>query len=422
MLTARDDDVDSIVGLELGADDYVTKPFNPRALVARVKAILRRTSGAARGGRPIEVGDAADRPAPARGDGRRRRPRAALARVRPARGARPRPRRRPDPRRAARGRLGHRLPGRDPDRRRPRRPRSAASSATTGPRIETVRGRRLPARPARPRAAPGTRRADRACSERLSARIALAFAAVALRHAHRRSGPRCSSPSAALHADADTAALAQTSQPLVFQLRAATLSGDLRTLLADLRAQVADDGRVGRAGRRPTGGSSTSAATGGPDRPRSRSTPTAAAGQRRHAARSRSTDGQDLPLRGHDAARPERAPAGPGDRPVPARHVGRRGAARPRPGRCRSWSSSSLVAGAPIAYLLSRSVTGPLRRLAAATADLPAGELGPLPARGPDRGPRADRPVQRDGRRAGRDPRRARRGCWPTSATTCARR
>ncbi len=56
MLTARDDDVDSIVGLELGADDYVTKPFNPRALIARVKAILRRTEGTARGGRPIEVG------------------------------------------------------------------------------------------------------------------------------------------------------------------------------------------------------------------------------------------------------------------------------------------------------------------------------------------------------------------------------
>ena len=57
MLTARTDDVDAIVGLELGADDYVTKPFNPRALVARVKAILRRTHATARGGRPIEVGE-----------------------------------------------------------------------------------------------------------------------------------------------------------------------------------------------------------------------------------------------------------------------------------------------------------------------------------------------------------------------------
>jgi two-component system alkaline phosphatase synthesis response regulator PhoP len=56
MLTARTDDVDAIVGLELGADDYVTKPFNPRALVARVKAILRRTDGTVRLGRPIEVG------------------------------------------------------------------------------------------------------------------------------------------------------------------------------------------------------------------------------------------------------------------------------------------------------------------------------------------------------------------------------
>ncbi len=42
MLTARDDDIDKIVGLELGADDYMTKPYNPRELVARVKAVLRR--------------------------------------------------------------------------------------------------------------------------------------------------------------------------------------------------------------------------------------------------------------------------------------------------------------------------------------------------------------------------------------------
>ncbi|MEW6567626.1 MAG: response regulator transcription factor [Chloroflexota bacterium] len=48
MLTARDEDVDKIVGLELGADDYLTKPFNPRELVARVRAILRRSERAAR--------------------------------------------------------------------------------------------------------------------------------------------------------------------------------------------------------------------------------------------------------------------------------------------------------------------------------------------------------------------------------------
>ncbi len=45
MLTARDEDIDKILGLELGADDYLTKPFNPRELVARAKAILRRSDG-----------------------------------------------------------------------------------------------------------------------------------------------------------------------------------------------------------------------------------------------------------------------------------------------------------------------------------------------------------------------------------------
>jgi DNA-binding response OmpR family regulator len=48
MLTARDGEIDRVLGLELGADDYVTKPFSPRELVARVKAILRRSDGAPR--------------------------------------------------------------------------------------------------------------------------------------------------------------------------------------------------------------------------------------------------------------------------------------------------------------------------------------------------------------------------------------
>ena len=56
MLTARSEDVDKIVGLELGADDYMTKPFNPRELVARVKAILRRYDSGNRPKNSLAVG------------------------------------------------------------------------------------------------------------------------------------------------------------------------------------------------------------------------------------------------------------------------------------------------------------------------------------------------------------------------------
>jgi len=57
MLTARDDEVDKLVGLELGADDYLTKPFSPRELVARVKAVLRRTERATEPGDVVRAGD-----------------------------------------------------------------------------------------------------------------------------------------------------------------------------------------------------------------------------------------------------------------------------------------------------------------------------------------------------------------------------
>ncbi len=57
MLTARVEDQDKIVGLELGADDYVTKPFNPREVVARVRAVLRRTQGEPAPARRIQVGE-----------------------------------------------------------------------------------------------------------------------------------------------------------------------------------------------------------------------------------------------------------------------------------------------------------------------------------------------------------------------------
>ncbi|HEY3073271.1 MAG TPA: response regulator transcription factor [Candidatus Limnocylindrales bacterium] len=57
MLTARDDEVDKLLGLELGADDYLTKPFSPRELVARVRAVLRRTAAQLDSGDLIRAGD-----------------------------------------------------------------------------------------------------------------------------------------------------------------------------------------------------------------------------------------------------------------------------------------------------------------------------------------------------------------------------
>jgi len=62
LLTARGEDVDRIVGLEIGADDYLPKPFNPRELVARIRAVLRRTAAEDKPGQPsmpdlVQVGD-----------------------------------------------------------------------------------------------------------------------------------------------------------------------------------------------------------------------------------------------------------------------------------------------------------------------------------------------------------------------------
>jgi two-component system, OmpR family, alkaline phosphatase synthesis response regulator PhoP len=57
MLTARSEESDKLIGLELGADDYMTKPFSPKELVARVRAVLRRWALAQKGGETVRVGD-----------------------------------------------------------------------------------------------------------------------------------------------------------------------------------------------------------------------------------------------------------------------------------------------------------------------------------------------------------------------------
>jgi signal transduction histidine kinase len=214
--------------------------------------------------------------------------------------------------------------------------------------------------------------------DRLSARIGLAFAAVAL-ITLVGVGAALFVALRSLHADATTAALAQTSQPLVFQLRAATLSADLRQLLADLRESVAEegvsvelitaDGRVVDLGGDPI--------------PIARYPVNSTAGRGTVETGSiLGTDGESYlyaatTLRNPNAAGPVRSivlvqPDNSGAEAI-------RDLTRTLP----LVLILVLVAGAPIAYLLTRSVTGPLRRLAAATADLPAGELRPLPLEGP---------------------------------------
>ena len=71
MLTARGEEADRIVGLELGADDYVTKPFSPRELAVRVRTVLRRTRSRIAARRAARLRAARDRRALARGHGRR---------------------------------------------------------------------------------------------------------------------------------------------------------------------------------------------------------------------------------------------------------------------------------------------------------------------------------------------------------------
>ena len=73
MLTARDDELDKLLGLELGADDYLTKPFSPRELVARVRAVLRRVDAAARARRRRADPGRRPHPRPAADAGRARR-------------------------------------------------------------------------------------------------------------------------------------------------------------------------------------------------------------------------------------------------------------------------------------------------------------------------------------------------------------
>ena len=124
MLTARDEDVDKIIGLEVGADDYLTKPFNPRELVARVKSILRRATPERREQESAQLSARRpqDRRRPPRGLRRRGGDPARAEGVRPALGAARPPGARAHARPAARARLGLHVRRRHADGRRARPP------------------------------------------------------------------------------------------------------------------------------------------------------------------------------------------------------------------------------------------------------------------------------------------------------------
>lgn len=212
---------------------------------------------------------------------------------------------------------------------------------------------------------------------RLSARIALAFVAVAV-VTLVAVGATLFVALRSLDARATTSALAQTSQPLVFQLRAATLSGDLRQLLTDLRAQVAQDGvsveLITADGR------VTDLTGGGPTVARFPIDPTAGRG---HVDTGSVEDDDGKPYL--YAATALRGPNAVGPRAIVLFVPDTSGAEALRD-LTRTLPAVIilvLLAGAPIAYLLARSVTGPLRRLAAASADLPSGDPQPLPLEGP---------------------------------------
>ena len=142
VVTARGEEADRVVGLELGADDYVVKPFGLRELIARIRAVTRRTSERAHTHGPLRVGalEIDERARRAQLDGQRARPDAEG--VRPARRARARPGRRGQPPAPARGGLGDDVVRLGEDDRRPRR---VAPPQARRPRVDRDRARgRLP--------------------------------------------------------------------------------------------------------------------------------------------------------------------------------------------------------------------------------------------------------------------------------------